>query len=205
VTDKLLPVFILVENAHVVVTGSGPSARDAAARLVELGARVKLVAPDSRPLVGAEIVGATPTADLLEEALLLVCASDDAATDAAILEAASSRRILCVNANRPEGRAFLGACEQRGTISVAVTTCGRSTVLESRLAAEAAGAVQPHHERLAEILEAIRAKLEARIPDDATRNAIWEQILDSPVSLLLQSGSDDEAVEMAERMAWGTG
>ena len=37
------------------------------------------------------------------------------------------------------------------------------------------------------------------------RNAIWEQILDSPVSLLLESGSEDDAIEMAERMAWGTG
>jgi hypothetical protein len=35
--------------------------------------------------------------------------------------------------------------------------------------------------------------------------AIWEQIVDSPVMVLLEAGSDDDAVEMAERMAWGTG
>ena len=188
----LLPLFVSVEGATIVVTGSGPPARDVAARLESLGARVR------------RVEGAGSAADL-DGALFVVAASDDEATDAAILEAACSRGLLAVSAIGPEGRAFLGACEQRGDLAVAVATRGQAPALEARLASEAVRTLGPETERFAQILGGIRAKLEERIPDDSIRNAIWLQILDSPVSLLLQSGSDDEAIEMAERMAWGTG
>jgi siroheme synthase-like protein len=188
----LLPLFVDVSGAVVVVTGSGPASREAAARLQACGATVRRV----------EQGGAAPD---LDGALLLLCASDDPAADAPLLSAACERALLAVSVTSPAGRAFLGACEERDGLAIAATTRGRSGVLEQRLAAEAARAIEPHHARLAEILAGLRAKLEERIPDDAIRATIWEQILDSPVALLLQSGSDDEAVEMAERMAWGTG
>lgn len=189
---SLLPIFVSVEGAAIVVTGAGPSARDVAARLEGLGAKVR------------RVTGSGSAADL-DGALMLVTASDDPAADAAILEAACARSLLTVSAIGPSGRAFLGASVQSGSILVAATSSGQSPVLEQRLAAEAARSIEPHHARFAEILAGLRAKLEDRIPDDAIRATIWEQILDSPVGLLLQSGSDDEAVEMAERMAWGTG
>lgn len=188
----LVPVFVSLDGASVVVTGSGASARQVSARLSAAGAKV----------VPA---GSGAAASLLDGALLLVTASDEPAGDATILEEARRRGLLTVSALGAPGRAFLGACEERDGLAVAVTSRGQSPVLEARLAAAAVRCIEPQHGRLAEILGGIRAKLEARIPDDATREAIWEQILDSPVALLLQAGSDDEAIEMAERMAWGTG
>lgn len=186
---RLLPIFVSVDGAVVAVTGDGPVAQDVAARLRELGAEVRA------------IDGATQ----LDGVALLVAASGDPNADEASLSAARGRGVLAISAFSGDGRAFLGACEQRDGIAVAATTCGRSPELEARLAARAAGGIGEHDDRFASILAAIRGKLEDRIPDATLRNAIWQQILDSPVLLLLQAGQDDDAVEMAERMAWGTG
>ena len=57
----------------------------------------------------------------------------------------------------------------------------------------------------AEVLGNVRDKLAERYPDLERREQIWQQIFDSPVLALLQAGDEDEAVELAERMAWGTG
>ena len=63
----------------------------------------------------------------------------------------------------------------------------------------------PEHERLAEICSSLRAPLEDRYPDVERRADIWKQIFDSPVLSLIRAGDDDAAIELAERMAWGTG
>ncbi len=200
-----IPLFVSLDGATVVVTGAGPAARRAATRLASAGARVRLVAPVPPDVAGCEAIAATPDGSHLAGALLLVLASESRETDAAIARAACERPVMTVSATGPEGQAFMGSAEDRGGLVVATCARGQSEPLEQRLSGAAAATVEPHHARLAEILGSIRGKLEERIPDDATREAIWEQILDSPVALLLQSGSDDEAVEMAERMAWGTG
>ena len=146
--SELLPIFVDVAGATVAVTGDGPSARDVASRLESMGATVRRLSGD-----------AAAAAAQLDGALFLVAASDDAASDAAILDAACSRGLLTVAAHGPKGRAFLGACEQRGDLAVAATTSGQSPVLETRLARAAVTEIGPQHERFAQILAGIRAKL----------------------------------------------
>jgi siroheme synthase-like protein len=204
-TTPLLPLFVSVEGALVVVTGAGPSALSAARRLREHGARVRLVALTAPAVVeGCDVVVAAPAAAHLDGALLLVTAHDDAALDAGIAEAARARGMFVVSAV-PGGRAYLGTSVQQGRVALAATASGSSAALEARIVRDAARTLDPRHDRLAGILGALRVKLEERYPDESRRDAIWEQILDSPVMVLLETGAEEEAVEMAERMAWGTG
>ena len=187
----LLPIFVDVEGVTIVVTGNGTRSQSFARRASALGANVK------------HVEGA-PQAGHLDGARLLVAGSEDATADAAILAAARERGVLSIDLSGG-GDAHLGTSAGDGSVQIAATTCGRSPELEVRLATEASHALRPEHERLTGILAAIRPKLEGRFADEALRAAIWQQILDSPVVVLLESGLDDEALEMAERMAWGTG
>lgn len=199
--SALVPIFVSLEGRLVVVSGPGVAARDAARRLKDAGARVRLVHPEAPEVEGCETLREAPAPKHLDGATLVI-AVGEAADDAAAHAAARERGVLVVSSSGP---AFLGACEQVGGLAVAATSSGRAPELEARIAREAAGAIAPHHDRFADILSGIRRKLEERIPDDAIRADIWQQILDSPVNVLLQSGAEEEAIEMAERMAWGTG
>ncbi len=201
VSTQYLPVFLELRDALVVVTGSSPSAIGFVRRALDLGARVRLVATAPVEGLPVEIVTATPAASHLDGASLLVAGSED---DTSILAAARERGLLAVDLSG-EGTAHLGEAVVTAGITLAASTAGRSPELERRLVAAATSSVKPEHERMAGILASIRPKLEERFPDESKRAAIWQQILDSPVMVLLESGLDDEALEMAERMAWGTG
>ena len=191
--SSLVPLFVDLSAAIVVVTGNGAAADAAAGRL---SGRVK----ELRRVKGMA------SANDLAGARMLVAAAESDADDAVIIAAAREGGLLVVTLPGVAGGwAHLGESVGQGGVAIAVTTSGRSLQLEARLARAAATALEPHHERFAEILERIRPKLEERFPDAERRDAIWQQILDSPVIVLLQSGMDDDALEMAERMAWGTG
>jgi siroheme synthase (precorrin-2 oxidase/ferrochelatase) len=189
-TTRLVTHFVHIRGALVVVVGATPEALAVARRAAALGARVRLVATDAAPARAAglvediAIVEATPAPSHQDDAVMLVAAGG---TDtAAVLAAARLRGLPAIDLGA--GRAFLDEIAGSGRVQVAATT-DESTELE----------------RFASILAGIRGKLEDRFPDESDRSAIWNQILDSPVMILLESGHDAEAVEMAERMAWGTG
>ena len=187
---SLLPVFLDLNGAIVLVSGDGPASSSFTKRVEALGASVRK-ANGSADLAGA---------------LMFAAGSADAAADAVLMDAARERGLLVIELHAPkDARAFVGESSGDGHVQVAATTCGGSAEFERRLAAEAGKTLRPEHQRFAEILRSVRGKLEERFPDDALRASIWQQIIDSPVMVLLESGAEDEALEMAERMAWGTG
>lgn len=187
---SLLPLFLDLTGSVVVVTGDTAASTAFALRAEALGASVR------RGGGSADLAGAA----------LLAAGSADAAADAGIISAARERGVLVIELHAPKGaRAFVGESSGNGGVQFAATTLGGSAEFERRLATEAAKALRPEHERFAEIIRSVRGKLEERFPDVALRTAIWQQIIDSPVLLLLEAGDNDEALEMAERMAWGTG
>ena len=206
---ELLPLFLDVKDAAVTVAGGGPDAMAGARRLVAAGARVRIVATDLSAAREQEpawdLVEAEPSPEHVDGCLLLVVATDDPAVDAALLQAASERGVIAVSLGGAEARAWLGRAREQGGVALAATTRGRSPELEERLAEKAGRDLTPELDTLAGILGDLRAKLEERFPDEERRALIWQQVLDSPVLALLQAGDEDEAVELAERMAWGTG
>jgi siroheme synthase-like protein len=200
-----------LQGARVVVTGGGGRAFAVAGRLAAAGARVRLACPDEAAARAAcagcecEYVQGAPGAEHLDGALLLVAASEDADADADILSAAQERGVLAASLNGVGGRAVLGTGRSQGRVALGATTSGLCEELEGKLADEAGQALVPALDAYAEILGGVRDKLAERYPDAERRERIWRQIFDSPVLALLQAGDEDEAVELAERMAWGTG
>lgn len=206
-----LPLFVDLRGARVLVLGSTPAAVAVVRRALLHGAKVRCVAPDTSAMKSAgldgevELIDGSPAAEHLAGCLLVISASLDPAVDASVLEAAATRGTLAIGVTGGVGSAWLGEIAGEGRVAVAVTSQGSCAAFDARLVKEAARAIKPEHAKLVEILAGVRARLEDRFPDEERRSAIWEQILDSPVVLLIESGSEDEAVEMAERMAWGTG
>lgn len=192
-TSRLVTRFVELRNAIVVIAGATPPAIEVARRAADLGARVRLVVGRDAPSAsaadlpgGIAVVEEAPAASHLDGAALLVAAGGPSSAGVLAVAARLGIPAFELGAN---ARIFLDEVAGTRCVQVAATT-------------EGAGA---EVERFAAILASIRGKLEDRFPDESDRTAIWDQILDSPVMILLESGQDAEAVEMAERMAWGTG
>ena len=127
-SQQLLPLFLNLSGATVVVTGGGRHATEAASRLGEAGATVRFVCPDTAATKAAcgdcpcEYVEGPPAAEHLEGALLLVAASEDPADDAAILSAAAERGLLAASQTGGDAPGFVGTGRTQDRVAVAATT-----------------------------------------------------------------------------------
>ena len=132
------PVALDLHDVTVLVVGGGRIGARKAAGLVAAGARVRLVATAvSEHVVRADLleVWERPFMDEdLDGVRLVVTATGDEATDAAVSVAARSRGIWVNAADQPVDCEFiLPAVARRGRVTIAVSTDGASPALAREL------------------------------------------------------------------------
>jgi precorrin-2 dehydrogenase/sirohydrochlorin ferrochelatase len=146
------PVFLDLDEVPVLVIGGGRIGWRKAEGLLDAGAIVRLVGADISAHVdveritaaGGEVITATFDDGHLDGQRLVVTATGDLTTDAAISDAARARSIWTNAADQPvECEFILPAITRAGRVTAAISTDGASPAL--------AGYVR---DRVAEILEA---------------------------------------------------
>lgn len=160
------PVVLDVHDVVVLVVGGGRIGARKAEGLAAAGARVRLVAT-----VVSEHVHRLDLADVsehpfderdLDDVRLVVTATGDAATDAAIAAAARARGIWTNAADQPVDCGFiLPAIARTGRVSVAVSTDGASPALARGLRDIIAELLTPELGSIAEQLARERAAVQA--------------------------------------------
>ncbi|MHA3704080.1 uroporphyrinogen-III C-methyltransferase [Jatrophihabitans sp. YIM 134969] len=119
-----LPLFVDLAGRRVLVVGAGPVGARRAHTLVEAGALVEVVAPEVHAVLPAAVVhhARTFVAPDLDDAWLVVAATDDPAVQERIAAACDDRRIFCVRADDATGgTARVAASVTRGEVTVAVS------------------------------------------------------------------------------------
>jgi len=134
-TDSLrfLPVALDVREAPCLVVGGGAVGTRKVATLTRAGARVAVLAPEVSKEIAALIDDgrvrwhrATFDPKLVDGAFLVVAATDDAAVNASIVEAATQRGILvCDASDADRSQVTFGALLQRDGTMIAVFSGGR--------------------------------------------------------------------------------
>jgi siroheme synthase-like protein len=135
------PIFLDVRGVPVIVIGGGPVAERKARALVAGGARVTVIAPEATEAIRAWADANQVRLELrgyehgdLAGARLAYAATDDEATNQAVREEATSRRVWLNVADRPESCDFFApAVVRRGRVMVAISTGGASPALAARL------------------------------------------------------------------------
>ena len=157
----LLPLFLKLEGRPVLLVGGGRVAAARLAQLVEVGARVTVVAPEVRPeiLASGVTVRRRPfrPADLDGAWLAVAAATPEVSRQ---LARAAERRRIFVNAVDGPRRAsaYTGAVLRRGGVAVAVSTGGRAPALAGLLR-QALGALLPEDlDAWLELAERLRAE-----------------------------------------------
>ena len=196
------PVNLLVRDRLVVVVGADRIAARKIEPLLELGARVVVIAPD----VGAEVrtwheegrleleAREFSPADL-DSAWLAVTATSDPAVNEAVFRAGDERRIFVNAADDPAHCSFtLMSVIRRADLVVAIGTGGRSPALATWLKRHVTDEMGPEYEALLDLLSEAREEL--RSSGASSEDADWQRAFDSGILDLVKAGRIDEAKEL---------
>jgi siroheme synthase-like protein len=205
-SDEAPPYLAALDlrGRRCVVAGGGAVARRKAAGLLAAGAAVHVVAPEVGQMPeGAVVERRAARLDDLDDAAVLVCATDDPATNAALAREARRRGVLVNVADDPEAGTFtVPAVLRRGRLQVGVSTAGASPLLAVSIRDELGAHLGEEYGELAALLADLRAAWEPRaiaagVPP-AARRAAWQSILALPLLDLLREGAGGDARSHAE-------
>jgi siroheme synthase-like protein len=175
------PVFLDLHDVPVLVVGAGPIGARKVAGLHACGAAVRVVAEH---VSGA--LDRTQCAEVREQRFvdadldgmrLVVTATGDRATDAAVAARARSRGIWTNAADQPDDCDFiLPAIARAGRLTAAISTDGASPALAKALRDRCAALLTDEVATLADDLAAERAAVRAR--GESTEDVDWSPRID---------------------------
>jgi precorrin-2 dehydrogenase/sirohydrochlorin ferrochelatase len=158
------PICLDIQGRCCIVVGGGLVAARKVASLLEHGGLVRVISPELTPeLRQRHVAGdlewrATSYQEGdLDDAFLVIAATDDEEVQARVHAEATARRILLNVADVPKWCNFiLPATLRRGDLNIAVSTSGKSPALAKRLRRELEARFGPEYGELTEILGSLR-------------------------------------------------
>jgi uroporphyrin-III C-methyltransferase/precorrin-2 dehydrogenase/sirohydrochlorin ferrochelatase len=192
----LFPLFADLRDRRVLVVGGGGVARRKVEALLAAGARVAVGAPELEPGLLAwktsahiEYREGRFTPSWLDDAWLVIAATDDPATNRAVVEAADARRIFANAVDDAElSRFHVPARVERGPLQIAISSGGGAPMLARLVREELETRFDESFGALAELLARHRDRIRARWPDLATRRRAFAGLLSGPLQGLLRKG-----------------
>lgn len=192
----LLPLFLDLRGRRVVVVGGGTIARRKIEPLLSAGARVLVVAPEIEPAIvdwrdgGAlEVTLEHFIPNLLDDAWLVIAATDDAAVNTAVADAAGSRRVWCnVVDDAPLCSVQMPARIERGALQVAISSGGHAPMLARHLRERLERELDESFDALSALLVEVRGRIRTRWPDLDARRRLFDRILDGRLQAQLRRG-----------------
>jgi len=198
---ELLPISLVVKGRRCVVVGGGEVAARKVDMLRKAQARVAVIAPD----LGENLKTLALRGEIehhadrfapsdLDDAMLVIAATDDQDVNQAVHAAALARRIPVNVVDQPKLCTFaMPAIIDRSPILIAVSTGGTSPVLARLLRARLEGLIPAGLGRLAALGEKFRGLVKQRILDPTARRLFWERVFGGPISELALGGQVDRA------------
>lgn len=138
---NLLPIFLRLDRRPVVVIGAGTVALAKIESLLSTGAQLTVVAPAAVEAIqtlahnGALLWHPRLFAPAdLDNAFLVIAATNNSAVNHAVYQEALRRSILCNAVDDPPNCDFyFGSTVSRGDLQIAISTAGESPALAQRL------------------------------------------------------------------------
>lgn len=186
---KYYPVFLDIRDKKCVIVGGGEVAARKAERLLDCGAKVFVISPKISPAIAAlkekniiSHIDARYSGDLINGASLVIGATDDEKTNAAISLDARNKGIPVNIVDDPQKCDFiLPSIVQRGDLTITIGTGGKSPALARHLREELEAKYGKEYETLLKILGNLRVKMVKNegIGKDWFESLLAEGILDS--------------------------
>ncbi len=206
------PVQLHLQDKPTAVIGGGRVAQRKVLRLLRAGARVLLISPELTPQLRAladagevEWIAAPYQRDMFNEQMpvLVIAATDDDRVNLTVAQDAHRIRALCNVADGSSQHSDFSNMAQieRGPLTIALSSDGRSPALVRRLKTRLEGEIGVEYAILADWLGSLRAEHSASGGSQAQRQALYQRILDSDVLALLRAGDEDAAERLFREIA----
>jgi precorrin-2 dehydrogenase/sirohydrochlorin ferrochelatase len=181
------PIFLKVENRSCLVVGGGEVGARKVETLLNSGASVGVVSPELSPWLerkvraGAiELVGSHYDEHQLEGCFLVIAATDDLELNSRIAGDAEKRGLLCNVVDYPqEGNFILPSLVQRGALTVAISTSGKSPALARQLRQELEERFGEEYGEFLKIMGAVRARLLKESQDSEANKDKFNRLVQS--------------------------
>ncbi len=198
-----LPIFLQLQRRPATVVGGGAVALRKVNTLRAAGARVTVIAPRLVPQLAAQVargelrhITAPFAPAQLGDAIAVIAATDDAAINRAVSQAAQERGIPVNVVDDAELSTFIfPAIIDRSPILVAVGSAGHAPVLSRRIRAQIEALLPARLGELARFMGTRRRALQRLLARPA-RRSFWERIVSGPVASRMIAG-DQRGAEHA--------
>ncbi|QDH69357.1 siroheme synthase CysG [Marilutibacter alkalisoli] len=206
-TPQLFPLFADLKGRRVLVVGAGSIARRKIDALLGAGARVAVGSPALEPSVAAlvdagriEHYPGRFDPNWLNDAWLVVAATDSPITNRAVATAAEARRVWANVVDDAElSSVQVPSRVERGPLQIAISSGGGAPMLARHLREQLETQLDESLGDLTELLRTQRRRIRQRLPDIAARRAFFERLLAGPVPGLLRRGNHAEAERAFEK------
>lgn len=209
---RYYPISLKVENRTCLVVGGGEVGARKVKTLLSCGASVGVVSPEIVPWLAekiqegaVEMVGSHYEENQLQGCFLVIAATDDMELNCRIAHDAEKRGLLCNVVDYPqEGNFILPALVQRGALTVAISTSGKSPALARHLRQDLEQRFGMEYADFLELMGAVRSRLLVQSQDSRANKERFDQLVQSPLLELVQR-RDYEGVDRLLRTVLGTG
>ncbi len=198
---QYFPMFFDINDRPCLVVGGGDVAARKVALLLRAGAKVTVVSPELGDNLAARhargeidhLARAFDEGDLDGRALV-IAATDDKSVNRRISELCRARNLPVNVVDQPELCSFIvPSMIDRSPLQVAVSTGGAAPVLARLLRARLETMIPAAYGRLAELMDAFREQVKARIADPEQRRHFWENVAQGPIAELVFAGKEEAA------------
>ncbi|MEW6728953.1 MAG: siroheme synthase CysG [Pseudomonadota bacterium] len=201
-----LPIFMNLKDRPALVVGGGTVAARKAELLLLAGASVTVIAPrvrnEMRRMIEAgrvvwreQVFGP----GLVRGFRIVIAATDNDAVNRLVFEECERHAIPVNVADQPKLCSFiLPSIVERGPLTMAISTGGRSPILARLLKARLEALIPAGFGQLTELLGRYRGAVKQRFAEPQTRKRFWERMLDGPLVQLATSGRIAQAERVIE-------
>jgi siroheme synthase-like protein len=206
---KTYPVFLIgLERRRSIVIGPGAEAERKIDGLLDCGAAVTVIAPESTPHV-RELARRGRLTWLerdyaegdLAGAFLVIATGDDPARNERIFREAQERGVLINVMDDTAHCTFIaGSVVRRGPLTVAISTGGSAPALAVRLRERLERELGAEYGDFLGLMSSLREPLARRYPEFATRRRLWYRLVDSDLLEQLRAGDPARARARAEQL-----
>ena len=188
------PIFLKIENRPCLVVGGGEVGARKVKTLLSCGASVALVSPEVEEWLGEKIregvvdlVGNHYEEKHLEGCFLVIAATDDVELNSRIAEDAERRGLLCNVVDYPqEGNFILPALIQRGALTLAISTSGKSPALARQIREDLELRFGTEYADFLEIMGAVRSRLLRESQDSRANKEKFDRLVQSDLLELVR-------------------
>lgn len=205
---QALPIFFNITNRHCVVIGGGDVATRKVIMLLKAHAAITLYSPeicielaDMAKAGQIKYVQANFEEQQIENACLVIAATDDERVNIAVSVAAKAQNIPVNVVDSPELCTFtMGSIIERSPIVIAISSEGNAPVLARYIRTKIETMLPAAYGRIAAIAGEFRDQVKVKFATTQRRRRFWEGVLQGPMVERVLSGQEQAARELLQNI-----